>query len=195
LALKRQVAALLPRIDLPEMLLEVQARTGFMDAFTHLHEGQARIADFPITVCATLIASACNIGLAPLICKDIAALTRDRLQWVQQNYLRLDTLIAANARLVAAQTEIELAQAWGGGICRWHPLCGSGENDQRSPQSQIFWSRARHHLLQLHLRPIYRIAWTRGARNTPGFSRAFGGFTRTKNEFASTRNHDGYRRV
>lgn len=115
LALKRQVAALLPRIDLPEMLLEIQARTGFMDAFTHLHEGQARIADFPITVCATLIASACNIGLAPLICQDIAALTRDRLQWVQQNYLRLDTLIAANARLVAAQTEIELAQAWGGG--------------------------------------------------------------------------------
>lgn len=115
LALKRQVAALLPRIDLPEMLLEIQARTGFMDALTHLHEGQARIADFPITVCATLIASACNIGLAPLICKDIAALTRDRLQWVQQNYLRLDTLIAANARLVAAQTEIELAQSWGGG--------------------------------------------------------------------------------
>lgn len=115
LALKRQVAALLPRIDLPEMVLEIQARTGFMDEFTHLHQGQARIADFPITVCAALIASACNIGLTPLITKDIAALTRDRLQWVQQNYLRLDTLIAANARLVAAQTEIELAQAWGGG--------------------------------------------------------------------------------
>jgi len=34
---------------------------------------------------------------------------------VQQNYLRAETLTAANARLVAEQTRIPLAQAWGGG--------------------------------------------------------------------------------
>lgn len=40
---------------------------------------------------------------------------RDRLAWVDQNYVREDTLIAANAKLVAAQSRIDLAQAWGGG--------------------------------------------------------------------------------
>ena len=43
------------------------------------------------------------------------SLRRDRLSWVSQNYLRDETLRAANARLVAAQTGIPLARAWGGG--------------------------------------------------------------------------------
>ena len=113
--LRHQVAALLPRVDLPEVLLEIQARTKFMDEFTHTHEGKARITDFSITASAVLIASACNIGFSPLIRKDIPALTLDRLKWVQQNYIRPETLTAANARLVAAQSSIALAQAWGGG--------------------------------------------------------------------------------
>ena len=43
------------------------------------------------------------------------ALTRSRLSWVEQNYLRADTRTAANSRLVDAQTDIGLAQAWDGG--------------------------------------------------------------------------------
>ena len=42
-------------------------------------------------------------------------LTRGRLAWVDQNYVRADTLIGANARLVDFQAGIDLAQAWGGG--------------------------------------------------------------------------------
>jgi len=34
---------------------------------------------------------------------------------VQQNYIRVETILRANARLVAAQSRIALAQAWGGG--------------------------------------------------------------------------------
>ena len=62
-----------------------------------------------------LLAEACNIGLEPLVRPDIPALTRGRLAWVQQNYIRAETLIRANARLVDAQAKIPLAQAWGGG--------------------------------------------------------------------------------
>jgi TnpA family transposase len=47
--------------------------------------------------------------------QDIAALRRDRLLWVDQNYVRDETLIAANAILVAAQNRIALARTWGGG--------------------------------------------------------------------------------
>ena len=46
---------------------------------------------------------------------DIPALRRDRLSWVGQNYLRDETIAAANAMLVSEQNSIELAQRWGGG--------------------------------------------------------------------------------
>jgi TnpA family transposase len=45
----------------------------------------------------------------------VPALRRSRLSWVKHNYVRAETLTAANARLVAAQNGITLAQAWGGG--------------------------------------------------------------------------------
>jgi TnpA family transposase len=106
---------LLPRIDLPEVLLEVQAHTGFAHKFTHLSEGNARVEDLPVSICAALMAEACNIGLEPLVRPDIPALTHGRLSWVQQNYLRKETLTRANARLVEAQAQIPLAQTWGGG--------------------------------------------------------------------------------
>jgi len=57
----------------------------------------------------------CNIGLEPVIRTDIPALTRGRLSWIQQNYLRAETLTRANARLVEAQATMALAQRWGGG--------------------------------------------------------------------------------
>ncbi|MFO7642718.1 MAG: Tn3 family transposase [Candidatus Competibacteraceae bacterium] len=113
--LREAVAARLPRVDLPEILLEIAARTRFTEAFTHLTARTARVQDLAISVCAVLLAEACNTGPGPLVRRDIPALKRDRLAWVDQNYVREDTLIAANAMLVAAQSRIALAQAWGGG--------------------------------------------------------------------------------
>jgi len=115
IALRAAVAARLPRVDLPEVRLEVQAQTGFAAAFTHLREGQARVADRATSLCAVLIAEACNIGLEPVIQREVPALTRDRSGWVQQHYLRAETISRANAQLVAAQAAIPLAQLWGGG--------------------------------------------------------------------------------
>lgn len=115
ISLRDKVHALLPRADLPEILLEIHLRTGFADEFIHLSESGPRVQDLALSVCAVLLAEACNIGLEPLIRKDNPALSRDRLSWVQQNYLRADTISRANARLVEAQSQIPLAQAWGGG--------------------------------------------------------------------------------
>ena len=61
------------------------------------------------------MAEAGNTGPEPLIRGDIPALKRDRLSWVDQNYVRDDTLTAANAILVAAQSRMALANLWGGG--------------------------------------------------------------------------------
>ena len=115
LALRDAVATRLPRVDLPEILLEIAARTGFTDAFTHITERTARAADLSTSLCEVLLAEACNTGPEPLVHNDIPALRRDRLSWVNQNYIRDGTLIAANANLVSAQNQIPLAHAWGGG--------------------------------------------------------------------------------
>ena len=45
IALRDHVRDLLPRIDLPELLLEIHTRTGFAHEFTHISEGTARVAD------------------------------------------------------------------------------------------------------------------------------------------------------
>jgi TnpA family transposase len=114
-ALRTAVAARLPRVDLPEILLEIHARTGFAADFTHASEAEARVEDLATSVCAVLVAEACNTGLEPLVRPDHPALRRSRLGWVRQNYLRAETLTRVNARLVAAQNGLDLARRWGGG--------------------------------------------------------------------------------
>jgi TnpA family transposase len=115
IALRAAVDARLPRLDLPELILEMQARTGFADHFTHASEGNARADDIATSICAVLVAEATNTGFEPLVRLDTPALRRSRLSWVKQNFLRAETLTAANAALVTAQNTIPLAQIWGGG--------------------------------------------------------------------------------
>ena len=113
--LRKVVAERLPRVELAELVLEVALRTGFTEAFTHLTDRSARTADFALSLCAALLAEACNTGPEPFIRHDTPALRRDRIAWVKQNYLRDETITAGNATLVAAQNRIALAHAWGGG--------------------------------------------------------------------------------
>lgn len=113
--LRATITALLPRVDLPEVLLEIHEKTGFLDAFSHGHEEGARADNLTISLCAVLVAMACNIGLRPLQRKDTPALTKHRLAWVKQHYIRAETLVESNACLVNAQKNVPIVQAWGGG--------------------------------------------------------------------------------
>jgi hypothetical protein len=113
--LNRLVNELLPKVDLTELLLEIHARTGFADEFTHVSESNARADDLTISICAVLLAEACNIGLKPLVKHHVPALTRHRLNWVKQNYIRAETLVRAYARLVDHQATLPLAKKWGVG--------------------------------------------------------------------------------
>ena len=69
-----------------------------------------------MSIAALLVAQACNTGLTPVASTAVPALTRDRLLHVDQNYLRAETIRAANKVLIEAQAEIPLAQLWGGGL-------------------------------------------------------------------------------
>lgn len=113
--LSEQVTGLIPQVDLTELILEINAHTGFANEFTHVSEENARVDNLTVSICAILLAEACNIGLEPLIKHHIPALTRHRLNWVKQNYIRAETLVRANSRLVDYHSTIPLAKKWGGG--------------------------------------------------------------------------------
>jgi TnpA family transposase len=113
--LREQIDKLLPSVDLTEMMLEIAIRTRFTDEFTHISENNTRIDDLMISLCAVLTAEACNLGLEPVIRDDVPALRQGRLNWVQQNFIRNETIVRANARLVDEQANLTLAQQWGGG--------------------------------------------------------------------------------
>jgi TnpA family transposase len=113
--LREAVEAMLPRVDLPEALLEVFSWTGADQAFTSVTGGEARLKDLHVTIAALLVAHSCNVGYTPVI-GAADALKYGRLSHVDQTYLRLATYRAANATLIDYQAAIPLAQAWGGGL-------------------------------------------------------------------------------
>ena len=139
-ALKAAVAARLPRVDLPQLLLEMHAHMGFARGFTHASEGGARAGDVATSICAVLLAEACNTGFEPLIRRDTPALGRSRLGWVRQNYVRAETLTRANAALVAAQTASR-SPALGGGRRRlrgWAALRRARADDPLRAEPRYF---------------------------------------------------------
>ncbi|WP_227999964.1 transposase [Nocardia australiensis] len=114
--LRRRVEKM-PKIDLPELVLEVMSwHPDFVEAFTHVSGNDARVADLGLSVAALLCSYAMNVGFKAVAGPGAAALTRDRLHHVDQNYVRFETLAAANSVLVKAQAEIGLAGEWGGGL-------------------------------------------------------------------------------
>lgn len=113
--LKTTTEAMLPRIELPDLQFEVHSWTGSLDAFGHVSERRTRMEGLLVSLVALLGSQSCNIGLTPVIARrtgsdPLAPLAR------RSNYLRADTASAANAEIIAAQSRIELAQMWGGGL-------------------------------------------------------------------------------
>ncbi|MEV7445727.1 Tn3 family transposase [Streptomyces sp. NPDC091204] len=114
--LRKTTAKMLPKIDLPDLLFEVDSWTGFLDAFVHLGDGRTRMENLKTSLVALLVSEACNIGYTPVIDADDEALTRARLVHVDQYYLRADTIAAANAKLIEAQGRVPIVEHWGEGL-------------------------------------------------------------------------------
>lgn len=112
-ALADAAAARLPRIDLPSLLIEVDAWTGFTDALVHAGGAVHRDPELRRNLYAALISQACNLGVAGMA--EASGISEDTLAWTTRWYLREDTLRAANNVLVTAHHAHPLAAAWGGG--------------------------------------------------------------------------------
>ncbi|WP_322498267.1 Tn3 family transposase [Candidatus Cyrtobacter comes] len=109
------ISDLLPQIELPELLLEVNKITGFTSEFMHISESESRMKDLDINICAILVAEACNIGYEPLIKNNEPTLSRAKLSWVQQNYFNSENIAKSNARLVDYHIGLPLTQKIGSG--------------------------------------------------------------------------------
>ncbi|MCA1682007.1 MAG: Tn3 family transposase, partial [Actinobacteria bacterium] len=115
--LRKRTAAMLPRVDLPEVIVEVMAwEPEIAAAFTAASGGRSRLGDLDTSIAACLAAHSMNVGYRPVSKKGVPALERSRLSHVFQNYFRPETIGPANGPMVTRQAAIPLAQAWGGGL-------------------------------------------------------------------------------
>lgn len=107
--------AMLPRIDYPELLLEVHGKTGMFDVFEHIGGKVSRPEDLDLTLTALLVSKSTNIGLEPVVKPGERALTRGRLAGADHGYFHLPGIRSASGLLVARQGGIDIASDWGGG--------------------------------------------------------------------------------
>jgi len=117
-ALGREMSRRLPFVELSDLLLEVHSYTGFAQAFLRTDEKRDTRHNTPeleLSVCAVLLAQACNLSLRAVARPEVPALTLEQLHFVQQHYIRKDTLKAANAMLVESHSGLPLVQHWGTG--------------------------------------------------------------------------------
>lgn len=108
-----QITARLPRIDLPDLLIEVDGWNGFSDAFEHAGGGEPRSPGLLTHLYIVLVAHACNFGLETMA--DLVGVPYARLAWCQSWYLREETLQAAVDKLVNYQWSQPLSRFWGDG--------------------------------------------------------------------------------
>ncbi|MFY9809301.1 MAG: Tn3 family transposase, partial [Pseudonocardiaceae bacterium] len=116
--LRRRCQAMMPRVDIGKLILEVMGwHPQFTAAYTHVSGGGTRIGDnLDITLAAVLTAQSLNVGWGPVLTPGVEALTRSRIGHVYQNYVRAENHARANAALIAGQAGIATAELWGGGL-------------------------------------------------------------------------------
>ena len=107
-----QTAMCLPHIKITDLLMEVDAWTGFSRQFTHLKIGD--IAKDTSLLLTAILADAINLGLTKMA-ECCPGTTYAKLSWLQAWHIRDETYSAALAELVNAQLQHPFAQNWGDG--------------------------------------------------------------------------------
>jgi TnpA family transposase len=113
LELQRLVTERLPRIDLTDLLIEVDGWTGFSTHFTHAGGSEPRSPEMLAHLYASILTQACNFTVTEM--SAISDISYRRLAWCTTWYLRDETLRPAIASLVNYQHNHALGKLWGGG--------------------------------------------------------------------------------
>jgi TnpA family transposase len=104
----------LPRVNITDLLVEVDSWTQFSAALTHLHAPSRQDAEFLKHLYTCLLAQACNLDFQQI--STSTGLDYRRLKWFNIWHIRDETLIEANQTLVNYHFHLPLSQLWGGGI-------------------------------------------------------------------------------
>jgi TnpA family transposase len=113
-ALADRITERLPRVDLSELLIEVDTWTHFSTHLVHAANGTPLRPSFLPHLYASLVAQACNFGLDQMARS--TDLAYEHLAWCTTWHLREDTLKAAFTALVNYHSHLPLSQTWGSGI-------------------------------------------------------------------------------
>ena len=114
-ALNANVESRLPEIALTELALEIDARVGFTEEMLLASASQPTAQGIRKSIVAVLVAEACNIGLKSVAKPNDPALNLKRLDWAKTNFVQVDAIMRANAKLVEYHSSLALTQRWGGG--------------------------------------------------------------------------------
>jgi hypothetical protein len=112
-ALRAELGAMLPRVPIASVLVEIDARTGFTDHLVHAGGKVSRPPDLKRNLMYVIIAEATNMG--PAVMAESSGVSYDVLAWTAEWYFREETLEAANATIVDYHHRPPMAQAFGTG--------------------------------------------------------------------------------
>ncbi len=128
LELNKDINARLPEVGLSELLLEINARTGFISAMLEPDSIEVRAPEaqpfqtfrryakhLETSMAAILLAEGCNIGVKGVSQESYAALKLDRLNSIKDRYLSVEAIQRGNKCLVEYHSVQALSQQWGGG--------------------------------------------------------------------------------
>ena len=109
----RILAPRITDVDIPDLLVDINHLSGFMDVFTHAAGGETRTPEIERHIYATLIAHACNHPFSRMA--KACGLTKAKLDYADHWYFREETLVPANAAIVDFIFNHPLAQLIGDG--------------------------------------------------------------------------------
>jgi TnpA family transposase len=137
-ALAERITERLPRVELSDLLLEVDTWTRFSRHFVHAADADALRPALLPHFYASVLAHACNFGVVQMA--HLTDIGVDHLAWCTTWFLREETLKAACTDLVNYHHRLPLSQAWGSGVLsssdgQRFPVSGKTRHARRMPPS------------------------------------------------------------